>query len=157
MPTITALLHIKNDAIRLGRALEMLYPCDGIVVIDHGSHDGTIKLARKYGARIVEFAAETSQEQCLQHVHHEWILCLDPHESVSESLVATLFEWKSLPTQPSTPFSIRIREETSAGWVAASAETRLVPSNWTRWNGRFPTADPSAVLLEGELLRFAFP
>ncbi len=158
MPPITALLHTENDAIRLGRALEMLYPCDEIVIIDHGSHDGTIKLAHEYGAHVVEAEARALQERYLQHVHHGWILCIDPREAVTESLVATFFEWKSQLAHPSTPFSIHIREETTTGWIARpTPETRLVPANWTRWHGKFPANDPSAVLLEGELLWFAFP
>jgi hypothetical protein len=158
MLAITALLHTENDALRLGRALEMLYACDDIVIIDHGSQDGTVDLARQYGARIVEAEVETSQGQHLQYAGNNWILYLDPHESVTESLAATLLEWKSQPTQPSTPFSIRIREETAAGWIVLpTPQTRLVPSDWTHWNGKFPATDPSAVTLEGELLRFVFP
>jgi hypothetical protein len=158
MPAITALLHTENDALRLGRALEMLYPCDDIVIIDHSSQDDTVDLAREYGARVVEAETGISLEQHLQQIRHDWILCLDPRESVTESLAATLFEWKSQPTQPSTPFSIRIREETTTSWIAhPTPQTRLVPANWTHWHGKFPATDSSAVLLEGELLRFTFP
>ena len=53
MPSITALLHTENDALRLGRCLETLYPCDYIHVVDHGSQDGTVPLAREYGARVI--------------------------------------------------------------------------------------------------------
>jgi hypothetical protein len=33
MPKITALLHTHNDALRLGRALDSLRPCDEVLVI----------------------------------------------------------------------------------------------------------------------------
>lgn len=157
MPAITALLHTKNDALRLGRALEMLYLCDGIVIVDHGSHDDTVELARKYGACVVAACKEASPEQYLKS-HQNWMLCLDPHESISEGLVATLYEWKSQPSLSAPAFSLSLREETAAGWVAHSiAQTRLVPANWTRWHGTLPANDPSAPILEGELLRFSFP
>src|SRR3954462_3857288 len=95
MPTITALLHTHNDALRLGRALEMLFPCDEIVVIDHGSDDGTSVIAREYGARVLSVKAELPRDvPYLQIVHREWILALDPRESVTEALAASLFEWK---------------------------------------------------------------
>ena len=48
MPSITALIHTSNDALRLGRLLETLYPCDTIVVVDHRSQDKTLRLAREY-------------------------------------------------------------------------------------------------------------
>ena len=53
MPPITALLHTKNDGLRLGRALEMLLPCAEILIVDHHSADATRRIAREYGARIV--------------------------------------------------------------------------------------------------------
>ena len=37
MPPITALLHTMNDALRLGRTLEMILPCAEILIVDHRS------------------------------------------------------------------------------------------------------------------------
>jgi glycosyltransferase involved in cell wall biosynthesis len=53
MPPITALLHTRNDALRLGRALEMLLPCAEILIVDHDSGDATHRIAHQYGARII--------------------------------------------------------------------------------------------------------
>jgi glycosyltransferase involved in cell wall biosynthesis len=50
MPKLTALLHTHNDALRLGRALQSLRPCDQVLVIDENSEDDTEKVARDYGA-----------------------------------------------------------------------------------------------------------
>ena len=156
MPSLTALLHTHNDALRLGRALEMLFPCDEIVVVDHGSDDGTSALAREYGARFVREKAGTSYAEM---VRGEWILSLDPRESITEALAASLFEWKSeaIPANVCA-FSVYTRDETAEGWVANPiAQTRLVPADWKLWSGKFPQPEASAVALEGELLRFVFP
>ena len=59
MTSITALLHTKNDALRLGRALETLYACDDILIVDHGSRDATVRVAREYGARVVDGRARS--------------------------------------------------------------------------------------------------
>ena len=156
MPTITALLHTENDALRLGRTLETLYPCDGILIVDHGSRDATVRLAREYGARVVEARGGASAEPYLPPISG-WILCLDPHESLTESLAATLYEWKSLPPAAAA-FSVFLREESADGWIEIpTAQTRLIPADWTRWEGRLPVTDRFALALEGELLRFAFP
>ena len=160
MPAITALLHTENDALRLGRALETLYPCDEVLIIDHGSRDATVRLARDYGVRVVDAHLGVSPEQYLKSECPGWILCLDPRESLTESLAATLYEWKSLHTgdPAAAAFSVFLREETAAGWIAIpTAETRLVPPAWNRWHGLFPMLEPSAIALEGELLRFCFP
>lgn len=170
MPSITALLHTENDALRLGRCLETLYPCDYIHVVDHGSQDGTVPLAREYGARVIAAVAGASAAQYLRSVASGWgapgwILALDPRESLTENLAAALFEWKAewkaewtVERSPSAAFSVFLREETATGWLDIPApQTRLVPHTWSLWNGAFPVSEPSALALEGELLRFVFP
>jgi glycosyltransferase involved in cell wall biosynthesis len=159
MASITAVLHTENDALRLGRALETLYACDEILVVDHGSSDETVRVAREYGARVVSATPATSLEEYFRSVSQEWILCLDPHESLTEKLAASLFEWKSGSSHAkSLAFSVFLREETAAGWVEVpAAQTRLVPQSWNLWKGKFPVHEPSALALEGELLRFVFP
>jgi glycosyltransferase involved in cell wall biosynthesis len=165
MPPITALLHTKNDALRLGRALEMLLPCTDIVIVDHHSTDATLRIAREYGARVVTADAHPAADHYLDLARHDWVLCLDPAESISEGLQASLFEWSVLPIRAdmSSPanesaFSMFVRQQTSEGWLQLPApETRLIPRNWTRWEGRLPAREPSAIALQGELLRFASP
>jgi glycosyltransferase involved in cell wall biosynthesis len=174
MASITALLHTKNDALRLGRALETLYACDDILVVDHGSRDATVRVAREYGARVVSAASGAGPSDYLLAAHLSarpsarpsaspgWILCLDPRESLTEKLAASLFEWKSeafhVQASGVPAFSVFLREETAEGWVEVpAAETRLVPQTWKLWKGKFPVHEPTALALEGELLRFVFP
>lgn len=164
MPAITALLHARNDALHLGRALETLLPCDEIVVVDHGTHYATRRIAREYGARVLSAKATETPSQYLQFARHEWILCLEPRESLTESLSASLFEWKadwkprSQALPETTVFSIFLREETAHGWLESpTPQTRLIPRHWNRWQGLLPATEPSAIALEGALLRFIQP
>lgn len=159
MRRITALLHTKDDERRIGRCLETLYPCDEIVVVDHGSSDQTLRVAREYGARIVAGKNGTTATEYLRSGWAGWLLCLDPRESLTEGLAASLFDWKSQSLSgQDAAYAVRLREETSDGWVQdATAHTRLVPSSWEEWEGLLPARRPSAVALEGELLRFVFP
>jgi|SRR5580704_16321005 hypothetical protein len=173
MLSITALLHTHNDAMRLGRCLETLYPCDSIVIVDHESTDSTRRLAREYGARVLAADQHPKSGPWWRGVAPSeagprntgdlpfapgWILCLDPRESVSESLAASLFELKSQPAPDPLPFSVFLREETAEGWVQhPAALTRLVPPTWQEWEEHFPQTAPSAQVLEGDLLRFVFP
>jgi len=159
MRSITAVLHTQNDALRLGRALETLYPCDEILVVDHGSGDATAQVAREYGARVLIQKKDASPRDYVRLAQAEWILCLDPRESLTESLAASLFEWKTEPLEPGIgAFSMFLREETVDGWVENPvAQTRLVPHDWSQWEERLPVNYPSAIALEGELLHFVFP
>jgi hypothetical protein len=159
MPSITAIVHTNNDGLRLGRLLETLYPCDGIVVVDHESEDSTLIVAREYGATILGAKPNAIAPAYLAPQPSGWILCLDAREALTESLAASLFEWKSeAVSSGGSPFSVFLREETAEGWVEhPSAQTRLVPASWNEWSGRFPASVASSVSLEGDLLRFAFP
>ena len=170
MPAITALLHARNDALRLGRTLETLLPCDEILVMlrsdgsQHGPQDATTRIAREYGAKVVADTTNLTPSQCLHFARRDWILCLDPRESLTESLSASLFEWKAewKPKSPSLPettaFSVFLREETANGWQQnPTPQTRLVPRHWPHWQGLLPAPEPSAIALEGALLRFTLP
>jgi len=158
MAPITALLHTENDARRLGRALEMLFVCDEILIVDHHSQDATCRVARQLGARVVPAESNASPDGYLRLASHDWILCLQPNESIGDGLQTTLYEWKSPPFAGASAFSLLVREETPSGWLNHSApETRLVPRNWNRWLGNVPANEPSALALEGELLRFSLP
>ncbi len=158
MPGITALVHTHNDALRIGRCLETLYPCDEILIVDHGSEDSTVRVAREYGARITQATSLREQLQCGLGAARDWILCLEARESLTENLAASLYEWKVESPQGQPAFSIFVREETAEGWVGnPTAQTRLVPSLWNQWNGNLPTNQASACTLEGELLRFILP
>jgi glycosyltransferase involved in cell wall biosynthesis len=156
MPSITALLHSSNSGWQLGRALETLHPCDEILIVDHQSSDETLRIAREYGARIVQSLAGVAPSHYLQFARSAWILCLEPNEALTESLAASLYEFKlSEIAQPIRPRSVFLREEKAQGWIDLPApETRLGPKSWTRWKGWLPAHDPSAEALEGRLLRF---
>jgi glycosyltransferase involved in cell wall biosynthesis len=160
MFSLTAFLHTKNDALRLGRCLETVYPCNAIVVIDHGSTDDTLHVAREFGAKVVSLDADTQAQKVLPLqplITTEWLLCLDPRESLSEALAASLFEWRAA-AHDARAYAIHLREENAQGWIDNPVpQLRLVPVTWDRWNSRFPLSQPSSPTLAGKLLRFSFP
>lgn len=164
MIPITALLNAKNDASRLGRCLETLYPCDEILVIDHGSTDETVHVAREYGSKILGLNGSADARVALRasrFISKGWVLCLDPREALTEALAASLFEWKlnaDVNGAHRQAFAVLLREENANGWTENPvAQTRLVPATWSRWNGMFPANEGSSSILKGKLLRFAFP
>ncbi len=161
MPPITALLHCSNDALRLGRTLEMLLPCSEILVIDHHSSDRTKLVAHHYGARVLEAEINSDADQSIYLASHDWILCMHPGESITESLQACLFEFSALAggSVKGAAFAVFVREQAAdGGWQESpQRETRLVPRGRNLWRGGLPADEPSAAALEGELLRFVWP
>ena len=53
MPALTLLVLTHNEAPRLARCLESLRAvCDELLVVDSGSTDGTVEVAREHGAEV---------------------------------------------------------------------------------------------------------
>ena len=154
MPPISAIVHTHNDALRIGRTLESLRACNEVVVLDHGSDDGTLAIARAHGARVVN-AAEMTPATAARQAAHPWILVVRPNEAVAELLEAELYELRLQGAVSDPSFAFVILEETKVGWAKGPAETRLVPRDYTGWEGDLPAADRNARCLDGFLLRFS--
>ncbi|HST10882.1 MAG TPA: glycosyltransferase [Terriglobales bacterium] len=157
MPPITAILQTYNDALHLGRALESLRPCDEILIVDQGSTDATLRVAREYGAVIRNSSVQPSLPEFVTFARNEWIFCILPTETMTETLEASLFEWKlytadEVAEVPSC--SVVVKAEAKNPRDPAITSTRLVPRSWALWDGPLPRPDPRSRLLEGELLRF---
>jgi glycosyltransferase involved in cell wall biosynthesis len=158
MPKITALLHTHNDALRLGRALDSLRPCDEVLIIDSESNDETEKIARDHGAHFKKAIPGVTSGAYVMDAENEWILCLRANESLSEDLEAALFEWKEKEVDANVAcFSVSIRKENGVGWEKLSPESRLVNRARINWVGEMPPEQTCSSLLSGDLLSFQEP
>ncbi|NYI20423.1 glycosyltransferase involved in cell wall biosynthesis [Xanthomonas arboricola] len=92
-PRISACIIAFNEADRLRDCLTSLAFCDEIVVVDSGSTDATAAIAGAHGARVVQRAFDGYRSQkayCVQQASHDWVLCLDADERISERLRASI-------------------------------------------------------------------
>lgn len=88
-PRITACIIAFNEAARIGDCLASLAFCDEIVVVDSYSSDATVTMAEAAGARVLQRAFDGFRSQkahCVEQASHDWVLCLDADERVSEEL-----------------------------------------------------------------------
>ncbi len=86
---VSVLFLVKNEADRLPDALASVGWADDVVVVDTGSADETISLARKAGARVVSIPWDGfvgSRNRALQEPVHDWVLFVDADERVSDAL-----------------------------------------------------------------------
>jgi len=153
MLKLTALIHTRNDGDWLGRTLESLRPCDEFLVVDHGSRDDTLLVAREYGARILEIEDGRAAVP-LPQARHDWVIALLPTETLNEGLEASLFEWKLETHSPAEAFAVETREEQGGKWVPLGLSTRLLNRTTQEWSGALPPARQRSAILEGALLRF---
>lgn len=88
-PTISAIVIAKNEEPRIARCLEKLSWTDEVIVIDNGSKDATIEIARKYNAVIVHApGSDFSSLRTIgkEYAHGNWLLYIDADEEVPERL-----------------------------------------------------------------------
>ncbi len=157
MPKISAIIHTRNDAPRLGRLLETLRPCDQVLIIDDTTDDSVEKVAREYGADLRKcIPGVTAGAYCMDTVH-EWVLSVLPNESLSEGLEASLFSWKESEPKREDCFAVTIREEKEGTWSEHPSEVRLANRCCINWIGTLPPNLEGASVLPGHLLRFDHP
>jgi glycosyltransferase involved in cell wall biosynthesis len=158
MPKITALLHTHNDAMRLGRALDSLRPCDEVLIIDDNSEDNTSRVAHENGAHIKQSIPGVTRGAYAMDASNDWILCVLPNEALSEELEATLLEWKGQdPEETLTCCKVQVREQNGVGWHELEPEVRLINRKLLNWIGDLPPGQDCDITLKGDLLRFNNP
>ena len=151
---ISALIHTCNNALALGRALDSLRPCDEVLVVDHGSTDETVKIAKEHGAKVVNGVPGVDRGAYARDARNKWILCLLPQEALAEDLEASLLEWvEAEQDENQMGFNMAIREQNGAGWKSLEPEMRLANSKQINWTGDLPPANPNAPALAGHVLR----
>jgi len=91
--SLSVVLVTKNEEANLGRTLESVKWADELVVVDSGSTDRTVEIARAFRATVfVEdwkgYAAQ--KNSALAKAASDWVLSLDADEEVSPALAAEL-------------------------------------------------------------------
>jgi len=104
---LSAVLITRNAATQLPACLASVAFCDDIVVVDSGSSDDTVAIARALGARVVpqDWLGFGPQKQfAVAQANHDWVLCLDADERVSDELRASIEAVLAAPTHQAYRF-----------------------------------------------------
>ncbi|HEY1457645.1 MAG TPA: glycosyltransferase family 2 protein, partial [Solirubrobacteraceae bacterium] len=91
--TVTACVIVRDEQRTLSRCLNSLRFCGEVLVVDSGSRDATVQIARAAGAVVVEnpwpgFAAQ--RNVAIDHAGGDWILEIDADEWLSPTLAAEI-------------------------------------------------------------------
>ena len=162
---ITATLITLNEEENLPRALSSLGCCDDIVVVDSGSDDRTVEIAREHGARVIErpFSGYADQKNFAAAVaRHDWILSLDADEALSDKLEAEVRELKRSGPRADAYQAPRLAQYLGkwirySGWYP-DPKVRLYNRKKARWVGEYVheavEVDGRLGILQGDLLHF---
>ena len=87
-PTIEVSMIVKNESAMLSRALETVKEADYITIVDTGSEDSTVEIAKKYTDRVYtdykwEDSFAKARNNALQRSVGDWILVVDADEMLA--------------------------------------------------------------------------
>lgn len=105
---LSAVLITLDCARPLAATLDSLAFCDEILVVDSGSRDGTVELARARGARVLAAAWRgfgPQKQFAVEQARHDWVLCVDSDERVSAELRAGIEAALCAPAHPAYEFA----------------------------------------------------
>ncbi len=94
LPLTVAIIALNAES-QIGACLAAVAFADEIVVVDSGSTDATVEVARNHGARVEhkEWMGFGRQKQhAVSIARNDWVLCLDVDERVSNRLAASIRE-----------------------------------------------------------------
>lgn len=86
---LSVMVIAKNEADNIKRCLESVQFADEIIVLDSGSEDATVAIARKYTDKVYSTdwrGYGVQKQRALRHCNGDWVLNLDADEWVSASL-----------------------------------------------------------------------
>jgi len=89
VPKLSVTIITKNEAANIGAALESVAWADELVVVDAGSSDDTVAIARRFTDRVIVhpwpgFPQQKNHAASL--ASHDWILSIDADERVTPEL-----------------------------------------------------------------------
>lgn len=94
MPPITACIITLNEEDNIRRVLDSLQSLDEIIIVDSGSQDKTVEIAKSYPKVRIEvrhFDNYINQKNfCINLSKNEWVLSLDADECITEDLITKL-------------------------------------------------------------------
>ena len=90
---VSAVLIVLNGERHLDRVLGALAFCDEILVLDSGSTDQTVEIAKRHGARVEHqpfLGYGPQKRRAVELAKHDWILAIDDDEVLDYEAATTI-------------------------------------------------------------------
>lgn len=160
---ISAVVIAKNAEKLIVDCLESIKFCDEVIVIDSGSKDKTVQIAKRMGARIFEISNSDFSEMRnlgLQKAVGEWILYVDTDERINKELESDIKNQISKNQNEYSAFRIK-RKNFYYGnheWPYIEKLERLFKKEKLKgWYGKIhesPSVDGKIGIVDGFLLHY---
>ena len=167
VPKVTATVITLNEAANIAAALESLSWADEIIVVDSGSRDDTVAIARRFTDRVVvrEWPGYIAQKNfAAEQASHDWIFSLDADERVTPALAT---EMRELLQDEPVVRGYRVPRVTFhlGRWIRSTDwypdyQLRLYDRRYARWAGRYVhesvKVDGPVAKLRNDLQHYAY-
>ena len=140
---VSVIVITRNETRNISAALESVRWADDIVVVDSGSTDDTVAIARRYTDRVVTHAWEgygAQKNYAAGLAAHDWVFSLDADERVTPALTQ---EIRALLAEGPARQGYRIPRVTRylGRWIRSTdwypdRQLRLYDRRTGRWNDR---------------------
>jgi glycosyltransferase involved in cell wall biosynthesis len=167
VPRLSVTVITRDEQANLARALESVRWADEIVVVDCGSTDDTVGIAKRFDARVIirDWPGYVEQKNhAADAAAHDWILSLDADERVSDALAEEIRA--VLRAAPSAAgFRIPRVSHYLGRWIRTTSwypdyQLRLYDRRRARWHGRHVhegvRVEGDAGVLTGELEHYSY-
>ncbi|WP_322104958.1 glycosyltransferase family 2 protein [Paraburkholderia sp. J41] len=165
--TLGVAIITKNAAARLAQCLASVAFADEIVVLDSGSTDATLEIARAHGARVMASADwpgfGPQKNRALDALATDWVLSLDADEVVSPELAASIRATLAAPQ--ADVYAVDRLSSFCGTWIKHSGwYPDWIPRLFKRGSARFSddlvherlVFDARAQRLAGKLLHYSY-
>ena len=167
MHRLTVTIITLNEAEHIADAIDSASFADEILVVDSGSTDQTVEIARGKGVRLLTRAWSGYVDQknfAAEQASHDWIFSLDADERIPPALAN---EIRSVLTGDPPYYGYRIPRVTFhlGRWIRTTDfypdyQTRLYHRRFGRWRGRYVhesvSVDGASGQLSNELQHYSF-
>ncbi len=142
MPVISAYIITKNEEKNIGRALESVRWMDELIVLDSGSTDNTVEIAKNLGAKVTIEAFKgfvKQKNRAMELCAGKWLFNLDADEEVTpelrKSIEAVLYGELAMSSDSS--FVVSLRRTDTPVLFNVCRKTRYL-GRWMKHCGWYP-------------------
>ena len=158
MPKVSVTIITLNEAAHIGAALDSVAWADEVIVVDSGSTDATVEIARAKGATVIsrDWPGWVEQKNfAAGQAAHDWIFSLDADERVPPPLAGEIRELLS-GDPPLRGYRVPRVTFHLGRWIRTTDfypdyQTRLYDRRAARWRGRYVH---ESVTVDGPVGRF---
>jgi len=158
---VSIVVLTRDEEANIRQCLASVMWADQVVVLDSGSNDKTVPIARSLGAEVIEqpwlgFSAQ--REFALRHalIRHNWVYFVDADQWISPALAAEVA--KRLQDSSCAAYSQRLRLVFQdrwirhCGWYSGSWNVQLMDRRYSKYDG---SVIGERVCVDGSIERLA--